>query len=852
VTHLDLLGCSVDLDTGTVQGGGPARRLTDRELALLRHLAARPHATIPRDELLVEVFGYAPGVTSRAADKAMVTLRKKVEREPWAPEHLLAVRGEGYRFVPRPEPELPLAEPQGDLVGRDQMLDELIALVVREPLVVVTGPAGVGKTRLAREVAARLPEHRVVVGSVVRARTARDVRNAITRAADLPSTDDTAALGRALALPGRPTLVVLDDGEAATEALGEVIPALLAGAPTLRVLVTSRRVLGVDAERVLRVPPLTPDDAVALLLRHVERRGWTLPSTVAEPGPVSYAGPARGMPGPGIAGSASPTAAGADTATGFSALVRCLDHLPLAIELAAPWLGVFDVGELTARIEAGAAPLSLDDVLERSFALLDPVQRRALQELTVFDEGFDVATAEAVLSPPADGRPLASVLQALALASLIQRTTREGRPRLQLLHSVRRYARIDDPELRRAHAAAFAQLGAQPESRRHRLETANLVAACRDAEDPSIAAGCLEGLRRAAVLGGFPEMVGPLADALLARALPPSVRARVLLCRCEARFDLDRTGIEDDLIEVVRLTDDPDVRARALWCRAIQIATAGDDEVALSMLEEALHGAASPRMEGEIRLAIATRARRAGDFARARREATAAANRLEQAGEPYLAANAHLELGIQYVQAGEPGPAVHHNERARSCFLEAGARQSLALLLANVAAAHRVAGHDEDALAAYAEAAEAHRAIGHAGGLAASLVAASDLRLAREELDEAEAAIVEARGLTATGPLALTRTVADLQYGRLLVSRGRVAEGLRRLRQALGELDRIGSAYLRVTARAELAVALRRAGRAEEAGVVADDALALARERGLDQSPRVRTTLARAAGEASG
>ncbi|MEN0065509.1 MAG: winged helix-turn-helix domain-containing protein [Myxococcota bacterium] len=814
--RVSLFRCNVDFGSGSVEGGGETRRLTGRELGLLRYLAERPHQVVPREELLVEVFGYAATVVSRAVDKTMVTLRKKVELEPWAPDHLLAVRGQGYRFVPRPEPELPEMRTDDRWVGQEDVVSSLVALVKQTPLVVITGPAGVGKSRAARELVLRLVDYRAVTVSVLDARGVRDIVQRVARAAGIPlGTAEVAALGQALALEPSPRLLVIDEAEPVTQAVAEVVAGLRSVASNLRVVVTSRRVLGLRDEHVVRLSPLPPADAVSLLQHHAARQGWT-------------------------------TVGADDEVLG---LVERLDRLPLAIELVAPWLGVFELSELSRRIKAGAGPLSLDDVLERSFALLDPVERLALTELSVFEEGFDLPLAEAVLSPPADGRPVVHVLQSLAQASMIQRTPIKGRPRLTLLHSVRRRAGFEDANLRSAHATALARFGQLPERKAHLTETANLIAACRAATElamPDVAVGCLEGVRRAAQLGGFVEVVLPLADAVLALDnLAPNDRARAILCRCQARFDLDRTGMDAELAEVSQLAQEPDVRALGVYCRAGQLAAQGEGEIATSMLTEALRDALSARLQGVIQLSLATRARKRGNFDEARRVAAGAVRVLEGAGEVYKAAHAHLELGIQYVQSGEPGLATHHNEQARTGLIEVGARPDLALLLANVAAAYRVEGKAADAVAAYAEGADAHRALGEAGGLASCLIAASDLLLELEDAPEARIRLTEARALTATGPLAITRAVGNLLYGKLRLQEGAPTEALSLLRKGVDELGQLGSAYLHIKAYCELAAALRSVDEDPEADEMVEAARRLAQERGLLGNSRIRDAIAR-------
>lgn len=97
---LPLTHCYVDLLRGSVIGPESTAQLSSKELALLTHLARRPGECVSRDQLHEVVWGYAPTVLSRAVDTAVARLRKKLREPPRAPDHLISVHGEGYRFVP--------------------------------------------------------------------------------------------------------------------------------------------------------------------------------------------------------------------------------------------------------------------------------------------------------------------------------------------------------------------------------------------------------------------------------------------------------------------------------------------------------------------------------------------------------------------------------------------------------------------------------------------------------------------------------------------------------------------------------------------------------------------------------
>ncbi len=392
---------------------------------------------------LDEELGVAPGPQLRAAFEAVLhqdpalTSTSSARPRPAAPR------------VPN-APRLPA--PLTPIVGRAKEVEAVAALLGGNRLVTLTGPGGVGKTRLALEVAHRIGEagdgpwwvDLSVVGSPAELlpEIAAALGLADERAAGGPTADPRARLVAALA--ERPVLLVWDDAEHLVAAAAELARELLTGAPGLRLLVTSRESLGLPGERVCSVaalgcPPDGAGDVDAL------RRS---PAVELFLDRVTAAAPGFRLDGA--------------TAPAVGAVCRELDGLPLALELAAAKVRTLGVAELARRLDdrfrllasrAGGPPRrqTLFAVVRWSWDLLDDAERTLLARLSVLGGRWTLAAAERV---GADGRPdlgwtdevaaepVADLLARLVDKSLVvvEATPADGAPRYRLLETVRRFA----------------------------------------------------------------------------------------------------------------------------------------------------------------------------------------------------------------------------------------------------------------------------------------------------------------------------------------------------------------------------------------------------------------------------
>ena len=392
-----------------------------------------------------------------------------------------------------PEPSLPVE--LSTFVGRRRELGHLRTLLATDRLVTVTGTGGVGKTRLAMELAQGAAfdfPAGVWVVELARIGSGDLVGTAIAEATSAARESQTSALERvARRLSEGRQLLILDNCEHVVAGAAEASWHLLTHCSGLTILATSREALDVRGERVVPLLPLQQSEST---------------DAHGRPGTVSEAMQLFGDRAQLLDGNGELRP---DTAADVADICRRLDGLPLALELAAAWVPVLSLKQVRDRLDGSLLLLgrsetgrptrhrSIHAALDWSERLLTPQQATAFARLSVFVGGFSLEGAEAVLSgADADGESPLELVAALVTRSLLIADTTAAEARYRLLEPVRQYAadhlraRPDGAEvsMRRRHLGYLAELAEtaaepiiggpdQPWMRRLDSELANIRAA---------------------------------------------------------------------------------------------------------------------------------------------------------------------------------------------------------------------------------------------------------------------------------------------------------------------------------------------------------------------------------------
>jgi predicted ATPase/DNA-binding SARP family transcriptional activator len=675
----------------------------------------------------------------RARDTLVDELGLEVGAELRELERAILAQDPELRLEPPPELRAaPLPAPVTGLVGRERETAEVVGLLdggVR--LITLSGPGGIGKTRLALEVAKRVAaaEHEVAFVDLSPLADPDLVPQALADALGIREVSGSTLTARlAQALAPRALLLVLDNFEQVVAAAVEVA-SLLRAAPRLAVVVTSREVLRLQGEHEYPVEPLEETPAAALFLERARavRRGY-------EPGATDL--------------------------QDIAELCHRLDGLPLALELAAARVKLLSPGELLERLDGRLDLLSRHSVdaperhrtlratLDWGYELLPDVERSLFCGLSAFAGGAALdAVGEVCAIPDAD---VLDIVGSLLDKSLVRREDLPGSaPRLLMLETVRDYA-VEQleasgraEEARRRHAAWFFALAerAEPELwgagqlpwlERLTLEAENLRAALR------FFAAQGEGdelLRLAAALRRFWAIRGHLAEGLdwLDRALEAGVEDDTLALR----------GLSG-AVNLAQLRGEYE-RARAYAERAVELGRAGSDGRGL----------------GRSLTDLATVLADQGEFVRARALHEESVALFRTRNDLHGLASSLVNLGDLDLILGDYGRAGELAQEGLAVFREVGDRRGIAISLSNIGCAALYQGRAADAVPPLRESLEVSVELGDSDGVAYCLDALAAAAAAASEWERSACLSGAADGLRDSSGSSLEPAEAALR-GRTL------------------------------------------------------------------------------------
>jgi predicted ATPase len=597
----------------------------------------------------------------------------------------------------------PLPAPATPLIGRERERAEVAAAVEASRLVTLTGGGGTGKTRLALHVARDLAGDFGDGVAFIDLAPVRDpalLATTVARALGLAPSSAQAAEGHlAEALQDRELLLVVDNLEHLLDET-QLLARMLAVAPALRLLATSRIPLRLYGEHTVRVPPL-----------HLPDRGATGAAAADSEAVQLFIARARAV--------RSDFAPDPDELAAVGEICAALDGLPLAIELAAARIGLYSPQALLPLLRSRLALLTggprdlprrhqtLRAALDWSHALLGPESQRLFARLGVFAGPFDAAAAATVSAEPDPVRALEQLAD-LADQSLLEVTAGET-PGFRMLQTVREYALArlaetgEQDAARRRHLAHFLTValtaregldGPGQAELLDRLEEAypNMRAALEFAwHQAEWDATCLgEGLRLAAALNLFWQRRGSLAegvlqlDRLLARddeqqrPTAPQIRASAVLAACALacfKGDYARTA------ELAR--------------HGIELCTPLGDHRGLALAH---------RFLGEVALDIGDNVAAEPHFERELAEAA-------QAGDVAWQAHAYNMLGQTARLRGEFRRARSLLWQGLKLFRAAGEPDGVSVILSSLGEVARDAGHPAQARRLFGAALRRHAAV---------------------------------------------------------------------------------------------------------------------------------------------
>ena len=759
------------------------------------------------------------------------------------PDLLLAARGDqainnGVAVVPAAAARTShvpsnLPAPLTSFIGRIESLAAIRSLYFGSGARIVTlaGPPGIGKTRLALQAGASLLEDFPDGVYFVPLASLRDkglIASSIAKELQVRETANRKLIdGLKSFLQEREMLLILDNFEQLVEG-ASLITELLAAAPGLKALATSRELLHVYGEHIYAVPPLglpdfdtgrtsgarPGDEATALeQAMHYEAVKLFVERAKAAEHDIAISN---------------------DDVRTIIEICRGLDGLPLAIELAAARVGHLPVSDILSRLSSRLDLLdsgprdrttrqrTLRGAIEWSHDLLGDKEKRLFRRLSVFMGG---CTIEAAATICADERPehgdLAAVAHSLRDKSLIEGSTRAGSGRIRMLETIREYAweRLEEngelDSIQKNHAAYFLMLVETAEPmlsgpdqavwlERLTAEHDNIRAAIDyllQAEPEAALRLCgattVFWFRRGHLTEGRAYLLSALKSGVSA---PASVRGKGLngagvLAYAQGDYD-EAKSLYSAGMAAHEEAGDRKAMARTLNNLGLIASNQSNYEAALMLYNDSLEIWKELGDRTSIALSLNNMmgvALAQGNYESARALAQESLDLRRVMGDVAGVASSLGNLGVAVFALGQPGDAVKLQVESLSIRREMGDRHGIAMCLVNLAELARYRGDNEEAERLSMESLDICRELGDKPGICNALFNLGHLAHGQGELERAEAYFGESlEMLQGAGDL---RTMAQGLIGMAAVagSRGHLQRATRLLGAVSAVLDGIGA-----------------------------------------------------------
>jgi tetratricopeptide (TPR) repeat protein/DNA-binding winged helix-turn-helix (wHTH) protein len=774
--EIELVDAVVDLKGRRLVRDPVVTRLTAREIEVLCYLRARAGRVVSQEALEREVWEFVPGVRSEAVRVALTRLRSKIELDPKKPRSLHQVRGRGWCLEVTPP----------GIIGRSRLLEQLHERLDAGPAtILLKGPGGIGKTRLAVKLAAERN------GRVCDLSDARDCDGALAAVAlglGIELDRDDAAPGQVRAASEHVSMVVLDGVEHLDDALLTALVAEL----QCPVLLAARRAPAIPGDTVV-VGPLTKEQAALLFHQCAEAAS---PGFEAEPGLVEQ-------------------------------IVDSLGGIPVAIELTAARMTVMSAAQLAERV---SAPEPVQEAVRWALNHLGALAAENLRKLAALEGRFDVEAAEAVVAT----RVLQATLEELVGAGLVREVEPiDGNRWYRIPSIIRQSLGPVEPQI-----DAWRSIALRGDRVRHLVLEQGVLLATLAALEPDLRAALTklvsvnagnDAARAALALATLYDLRGPnqrgieALDRLHDIEVDPGIRASLLTMRARTlrRSRISSAPMAAEAVALARAIGAEDHVFEAELTLGLCYSLAGQHADGQRVLETALASPAGQR--------VSTNAARAwgylsmcqapvGQYREAEESLGIAIDLLDELGHGALLGWAWWLLGTALAPQGRFEEALDAADRAIACLEQGGQHLRRAAAIADRGAYLQLLGRYDEAAAALEEAREACLAQGQRGEAANATLNLAQVYRDQGDLERCTDLLGEAgRMLRRTGHHT-GAAVAQANLAFLLQIRGEPEQARGAWARAMEQLQAISQTQIRGHFRSLHSAFLASSGATAEAG----------------------------------